>query len=168
MTDKANTITVNTWEAPEGVINQEVSFGIYKEIIRGVMDTREKQVREMLVKMGWTPPVEKSCKTCGENPENGPCPPDCIPSFSHWIPPNASRWGRGIPELLKDAQDVANAKAKHSLENQPVPPELVRDFLKFAGEQADDATGIPANLRACQRCPKPLGPGCDESCMAKS
>ena len=27
-----------------------------------------------------------SCATCGEDPINGPCPPDCLPRFNHWIP----------------------------------------------------------------------------------
>jgi hypothetical protein len=91
--DNPNTISVNTWEYPQGVINQDVVAGeespfasIFDLMVTQIMDTREAAIREMLVKMGWTPPAEKSCKTCGENPENGPCPPDCIPSFSHWIP----------------------------------------------------------------------------------
>ena len=34
----------------------------------------------------------KACQTCGDGPDGGPCPPDCLPTYKHWIPQaNAER-----------------------------------------------------------------------------
>jgi hypothetical protein len=31
-----------------------------------------------------TIPLRPACYTCGEDPLNGPCPPDCLPPFKYW------------------------------------------------------------------------------------
>ena len=66
MSDNPNKISVNTWEFPEGVINQEIVTGgkpmfesIMDKWMKMILDTREAGIREMLVKMGWTPPKEE-------------------------------------------------------------------------------------------------------------
>lgn len=53
------TIDVRTNAYPEGLIVTEVidDIGTYRQrIMRHVMDTQDKQIREALIKLGWTPP----------------------------------------------------------------------------------------------------------------
>lgn len=53
------TIDVRTNVYPEGLIVTEVidDIGTYRErIVRQVLNTKEQQVREALIKLGWTPP----------------------------------------------------------------------------------------------------------------
>ena len=53
------TIDVRTGVYPEGLIVTEVidDIGTYRErIVRQVLNTKEQQVREALIKLGWTPP----------------------------------------------------------------------------------------------------------------
>jgi len=43
----------------DGKILQELGYfsdGIYTNIVRQVIDTQEQQIRDALVKLGWTPP----------------------------------------------------------------------------------------------------------------
>lgn len=54
-----HTIDVRTSVYPEGLIITEVieDLGIYRDrIMRQVVNTKDQQVREALIKMGWTPP----------------------------------------------------------------------------------------------------------------
>ena len=50
---------VTTTPCTDGQIVQEVDFvteGIRDRVMRQVIDTREKQVRDALIALGWTPP----------------------------------------------------------------------------------------------------------------
>ncbi len=54
-------IVVDTYETPHGVINQDITTildSTENKMWSMVMDTRNKQVRDMLITMGWTPPKE--------------------------------------------------------------------------------------------------------------
>lgn len=53
------TIDVRTSVYPEGLIVTEVieDLGFYRErIMRQVVATKDHQIREALIKLGWTPP----------------------------------------------------------------------------------------------------------------
>lgn len=53
------TIDVRTSVYPEGLIVTEVieDLGVYRErIMRQVVNTKDQQIREALIKLGWTPP----------------------------------------------------------------------------------------------------------------
>ena len=60
-------ITINTSVENDSIIFQEIKSE-YEEITqiisRTIVDTKEKQLREALIKLGWTPPSQ-------ENGENG-------------------------------------------------------------------------------------------------
>lgn len=51
--------TVKTTPMIDGRILQEVDLeaqNIVKNIMRDVLDTKEQQIKEALIKLGWTPP----------------------------------------------------------------------------------------------------------------
>ena len=53
------TIDVRTSVYPEGLIVTEVIDDIgtcHERLMRQVMDTKDQQIREALIKLGWTPP----------------------------------------------------------------------------------------------------------------
>lgn len=56
-------IEIKTTIEDETIVSEEIHFDLFTEAIRGihqfVIATREKQVREALEKLGWTPPKEK-------------------------------------------------------------------------------------------------------------
>jgi hypothetical protein len=53
---------VETRPYAEGIIEQEVvaeTDGIRQTIWRGIMNTRDRHIREALIQLGWTPPPER-------------------------------------------------------------------------------------------------------------
>lgn len=54
-----NKITITTTPFPDGRIEQEVhGLDFSGLILRSVMDTKEQQIRDALIDLGWTPPKE--------------------------------------------------------------------------------------------------------------
>ena len=59
--DFSNGFQIDTYSRDDGKIIQELNryYGVMHEnLTRWVMDTRDKSVREVLIKMGWKPPEE--------------------------------------------------------------------------------------------------------------
>lgn len=56
-------LEVTTTPLPDGKITLTVDvFGpsFREQLMRRVVDTQEKQIREALIKLGWTPPKDKT------------------------------------------------------------------------------------------------------------
>jgi hypothetical protein len=59
--DFSNGLQINTFVVDNSKIIQELNryYGVMHEnLTRWVMDTRDKSVREVLIRMGWKPPEE--------------------------------------------------------------------------------------------------------------
>ena len=59
--------TINTKILESGIIEQTLTESIegqigVNQLTREIMDTKEAQVHEALIKLGWTPPVEEGKK----------------------------------------------------------------------------------------------------------
>lgn len=55
-----NGFEIVTTPLPDGKILQDtysISVGVKEQIMRRIMDTKESQVREALIELGWTPPA---------------------------------------------------------------------------------------------------------------
>jgi len=137
MNDFSKKITVDTFEFPPGVINQTIT-GVFDKVVQIVIYTREASIREMLIKMGWTPPPAKNafipCPACGTmvaNRDDGVIL--CSQCGSVFIRnDDDGMWHRCIIKEHISIEDIR--------------------------KQADDATGIP---RKCQKCNRPLANGCE-------
>ena len=58
---KIDGYTINTAWNQSGLIEQTVDWGmgdLHRQLVRQVMDTKESQIREALIALGWTPPSE--------------------------------------------------------------------------------------------------------------
>ena len=46
-------------EIEQKITRESSFFDMSEVIVKEIFDTKEKQVREALIKLGWTPPVEE-------------------------------------------------------------------------------------------------------------
>ena len=94
--------TINTKILESGIIEQTLTESIegqigVNQLTREIMDTKEAQVHEALIKLGWTPPSDKTeyqkyefCKaiSCWGIQDTDKCTIACPHSakrFHHWL-----------------------------------------------------------------------------------